>query len=153
MNFIKKNIAGIIIVLAFIGIGTCNYILNTSDQNERINNPKAGQYYVINDFTEDTPEIILKIKEVRDNEIEFFVPRQELIFGWAQLRFVHVPSQAAKLLIRMSHRFDKAAALREYNFSTIFSSQKVDAFLKRRLMIRRMPDSIIPLPHMSLLSS
>lgn len=82
MNFIKKNIAGIIIVLAFIGIGTCNYILNTSDQNERINNPKAGQYYVINDFTEDTPEIILKIKEVRDNEIEFFVPRQELIFGF-----------------------------------------------------------------------
>jgi hypothetical protein len=82
MSFIKKNLAGIIIVLAIVGIGTCNYILNTSDQSEKMNNPEAGQYYVINDFTEDTPEIILKIKEVRDNEVEFFIPRQELIFGF-----------------------------------------------------------------------
>jgi len=82
MSFVKKNLAVIIIVMAFVGIGTCNYILNTSDQANTLNNPEIGQYYVINDFTKETPEIILKIKEVRENEVEFFIPHRELIFGF-----------------------------------------------------------------------
>jgi len=82
MNFIRKNIAVIVIGLIIVGIGTCNYIANTSHKGDLLDNPQVGTYYVFQDFPEKNTEMILKIKEVRENELEFYVPQKTLIFGF-----------------------------------------------------------------------
>lgn len=82
MNFLKKNIVGILILLVIVGIGTCNYKLNTSNQKNLLENPQIGCYYVFKDFPKGNKEAIFKIKEVRDNELVFYVPHSGLLFGF-----------------------------------------------------------------------
>ena len=46
----------------------------------------------------------------------------------------------------ISHRPERAIPLMKINFSTFSRNQKVEGDLNRKLIIRRMPDSMIPLP-------
>ena len=56
----------------------------------------------------------------------------------------------AKFWITVSHLLESRAARRKYSFSTAGLSQNAEVFLKRKLIIRRTPDSMIPLPHIKL---
>jgi len=82
MIFLKKHLWKFIIAFIILGIGTCNYCMNTSNVKNMIDNPKPGDYYVFKDFPKGSDESIMKIKEVRVNEVEFFLPSNEIIGGF-----------------------------------------------------------------------
>lgn len=82
MSFIKKNLGYFIIGFLFLGIGTCNFIVNTNDEQKLADNPEPGHYYIFDKYIEGQGEIIMKIKEVRQDEIEFYISDNELIFGY-----------------------------------------------------------------------
>lgn len=82
MSFVKKNLGYFIIGFLIVGIGTCNFIVNTNDEQKLVDNPEPGHYYIFDKYLEGQGEIIMKIKEVRQNDIEFYISDHELIFGY-----------------------------------------------------------------------
>lgn len=57
--------------------------------------------------------------------------------------------KAIRLFIMICQRNDNMIPLKKYRLSTLSCFQKAEAFLNLKLMTLRMPDSMIPLPHIN----
>jgi len=76
----KKSKLKYLLLIPIVVIATCNFILNTKDENEDkavVNNPKAGDYYVFH-RNGATYQLAFKVKEVDSDKIVFYVPKYEL---------------------------------------------------------------------------
>lgn len=82
MNWLKKNILGILVLGAILAFGTFVFKTNSAAEQALKDNPAPGHYYVFKDFPKPDAESIMKIKEVRENEIVFYIPEMELLFGY-----------------------------------------------------------------------
>jgi hypothetical protein len=75
---IKKYLTYLLVATPFLMIGTCNYYINTHQENAIITDPKPGDYLVfrglIGNF--DQP---FKVKKIAEDSIYFFVPNYELM--------------------------------------------------------------------------
>lgn len=76
---IKKNIGGIIFLVIFSCIATCNVRMRNNDRLAITSNPEAGYYYVFDDYPVSGSESIMKIKDVRSDEIIFYLPQMKTI--------------------------------------------------------------------------
>ena len=73
----KRNKTWIFIVIPFVIIATCNYILNTQDENNIIKNPKPGNFFVFRGLVSSRDQAF-KVKNVEQDTIEFYVPEYEM---------------------------------------------------------------------------
>jgi hypothetical protein len=73
----KKNRTWLFILIPFIAIATCNYIINTRDENKIIENPEPGDYFVFKGLI-GTSDMPFKVKEIKNDTIEFFIPAYEI---------------------------------------------------------------------------
>jgi hypothetical protein len=96
MDFLKKNIGAIILFVVIAGIATCNYRLNSAHQQEIIDNPKPGDFFVFQDYPEKDFEAIMKIKEVTESDITLFIPQSEIIGGFELNKSENVVRDADK---------------------------------------------------------
>ena len=78
-SFIKKNLNLVIIISIILTISRCNVILNLTHKSAVENNPKPGDYYVLDNFPTKDEQSILKIKQIKTNEIIFFIPKKEFL--------------------------------------------------------------------------
>ncbi|ANQ49875.1 hypothetical protein MY04_2506 [Flammeovirga sp. MY04] len=76
---LKKSLPTIIIVSLIGLVATCNIMVRDSDKKEWTNNPKPGYYYVFDDFPMENEESIMKIKEVKDQAVIFYLPKMKTI--------------------------------------------------------------------------
>ena len=74
----KKNKTWIFILIPFLIIATCNYIINTRDENKIIENPVAGDYFVFRGLLSKS-DMPFKVKEIRNDTIEFLIPSYEYL--------------------------------------------------------------------------
>ena len=54
---------------------------NNSSQ-EITNNPQLGHYFVFDDYPTEGSQAIMKIKEVRPNDIVFYLPQMETSYNF-----------------------------------------------------------------------
>ncbi|MBB3701247.1 hypothetical protein KMW28_03705 [Flammeovirga yaeyamensis] len=76
---LKKNLTAIIVVSLIGLVATCNIMVRKSDREKWTNNPKPGYYYVFDDFPIQNEESIMKIKEVKDQAVIFYLPKMKTI--------------------------------------------------------------------------
>jgi hypothetical protein len=81
LTSLTKNASGIIAVACIFGFASFMIHVNTSDQENYFEHPKVGDYYVLEGF-DSKGEQIFKIKEIHSDSITFFIPMQELLFGF-----------------------------------------------------------------------
>lgn len=82
MEYLKKNIGGIILIAIIVTIATCVSRMNSSYRAGIIENPEPGNYFVFRDFPQGTEEAIMKVKEVKEKEILFYLPHGGIMFGF-----------------------------------------------------------------------
>jgi len=75
---IKKYLIYLLMSLPIIGIATCNIYVNTKQENSVIEKPEPDDYFVFQGLigNGDQP---FKIKQILNKEIEFYVPKYEMI--------------------------------------------------------------------------
>jgi hypothetical protein len=73
----KKSKTWIFIVVPFIIIATCNYIVNTQDEKNVIKNPQPGDFFVFRGLVSERDQAF-KVRNVEKDSIEFFVPGYEM---------------------------------------------------------------------------
>ncbi|MEO0469685.1 MAG: hypothetical protein AAF206_08705 [Bacteroidota bacterium] len=81
----RKVPTWIYILIPFLAIATCNYIINTQDEDERFNQPRVGDYYAFSRLIQDeeaAEDQVLKLAEIGPDSMTFFLPMQEFPFGF-----------------------------------------------------------------------
>ncbi len=74
----KKSYKWIFILIPIALIATCNFYLNTHQENAIIRNPEAGDFFVFRGLigSHDQP---FKLKKIANDTMEFFIPKYEMI--------------------------------------------------------------------------
>ncbi len=74
----KKRITWLLILTPIILIATCNYYINTHQEEAIIENPEPGDYFVFSGLigSGDQP---FKLKAVENDSMEFFIPKYEFV--------------------------------------------------------------------------
>ncbi|WP_276480459.1 hypothetical protein [Paraflavitalea pollutisoli] len=74
----KKILSWVVILVPILTVATCNFYINTHQENAIIENPEPGDYFVFRGLIGDGDQPF-KLKAIDNDSMEFYVPKYELM--------------------------------------------------------------------------